>query len=208
MRLPGREDLLTVTMRQFLLDGFPVTVEGGVMDSTNSYDGSNTNFEWRIRPGWCLGYITASKKLCPLKRTRANGAGSAVVTLIVDNAAAFKAGDTLAIGATTGTIQSVNYGTNTITLTATKTWNDRDPVTGNSSLAGSGDICGILAEETFLKDEFGNMADENITYLSQAHVIQSQLLGDIASVLAITLTDPLVNRVLSKFMFNTDIGRA
>ncbi|MFH1787542.1 MAG: hypothetical protein ABH811_02015 [archaeon] len=75
--------------------------------------------------------------------TQTNGAGSDSVTLIVDNAYPFQDGwgngagggavvqaDWIAIGSVDNVVQikSIDYDTNTITLTSQVTWNDNDPI--------------------------------------------------------------------------------
>lgn len=114
-----------------------------VLDSVNAYDGGNTNRVDEIRAGWLMAQHTATTKWSPCKRTRANGAGVATATLVVSNAAAFQVGEKLQVGSNANcVISTINYLTNTITLSATKSWSDLDVVytttlkDGTTSAAG------------------------------------------------------------------------
>jgi hypothetical protein len=178
-----------------------VTLPGGVViDATNSYDGSNTSFETLIRAGWVLAKNTSTGKYVPCKRTIANGAGSSATALIVDNAAAFKAGDALQIGATTGTISTVNYTTNTITLTATKTWSDNDVVYCSSN--GTGTATCVLGEDVDLyQTDTRTNADTTAGVVYLAGVLKSdRVYGDLAAIRAVS-----ANLITKNFNVDTDI---
>jgi len=178
-----------------------VTLPGGVViDATNSYDGSNTSFETLIRAGWILAKNTSTGKYVPCKRTQANGAGSSATALIVDNAAAFKAGDALQIGATTGTISAVNYSTNTITLTATKTWSDNDVVYCSSN--GTGTATCVLGEDVDLyQTDTRTNADTTAGVVYLAGVLKSdRVYGDLAAIRAVS-----ANLITKNFNVDTDI---
>ena len=178
-----------------------VELPGGVViDATNAYDGSNTSFETLIRAGWILAQNTSTKKYVPCKRSRANGAGSATATLVVDNAAAFKAGDALQIGSTTGTISSIVYSTNTITLTATKTWSDRDVVYCTTN--GTGTATCVLGEDVDLyQTDTRTNADSTagVVYV-QGLLKADRVLGDLASIRAVS-----GNLITKNFNVDTDI---
>lgn len=178
-----------------------VQLPGGVViDATNAYDGSNTSFETLIRAGWILAQNTSTKKYVPCKRTQANGAGSSATALIVDNAAAFKAGDALQIGATTGTISSIVYSTNTITLTATKSWSDNDVVYCTSN--GTGTATCVLGEDVDLyqTDTRTNADSTAGTVYVQGLLKSDRVLGDLAAIRAVS-----GNLITKNFNVDTDV---
>lgn len=178
-----------------------VQLPGGVViDATNAYDGSNTSFETLIRAGWILAQNTSTKKYVPCKRTQANGAGSSATALIVDNAAAFKAGDALQIGATTGTISSIVYSTNTITLTATKSWSDNDVVFCSSN--GTGTATCVLGEDVDLyqTDTRTNADSTAGTVYVQGLLKSDRVLGDLAAIRAVS-----GNLITKNFNVDTDV---
>lgn len=183
--IPGQVSGRTVTNREvFLGDISHRQAFTGVIDSSKAYDGVNTSYEDELRAGCLMGRITASKKWVPLKRSRANGAGASSAALTVDDARFFKAGDALTIGSTSGVISSVNYTTNVITLTATKTWSDRDAVYATD---GSGVARAILGEFVKLKDMDldGTARDKSTSQLVVIAVARNgQILGDLATVRA------------------------
>ncbi len=151
------------------------------IDATYAYDGSNTGYERTLRPGTIMARITATKLWVPCKRTQTNaGATSAEVT--VDNAAFFKAGDKISVGADTNlTISSVDYGTNTITLSGSITYADNEAVVGSEAvLAGSEIARGVLDEEVDLYDDATRdyLDKASGRLLVEGHVVKSQLLGD------------------------------
>lgn len=171
-----------------------------VLDSVNAYDGANTNRTDELLAGLILAQITASKKWVPCKRTQANGAGSSATALIVDNARSFVAGETLQIGSTTGVISSINYGTNTITLTAAKTWSDNDVVyaitaaDGSTSLAGAEIARCILKESVRLLDgvQFStSRVDKGFVGLIGGYVNSAMILSDYAAIIASGVTNYL-----------------
>lgn len=98
-RLPGYNSLGSWTPREIKwLPGQEVACpETVIIDGANSIDGGNAGYTDELRPGWLLAMITETKKFVPVKRTLANGAGAAATALIVDNAAAFKATETITI---------------------------------------------------------------------------------------------------------------
>lgn len=172
-----REIFYSTVGQQFLPGGI-------VLDGTNARDGANVGFEFEIRAGWWLGQITASKLWRPCTRTTAVGAGVTSAALTVVNAAAFLAGDNIKIGAVAATILSINYATNVITLTATKSWADLDVVIGQD---GSQIARGINAEFARLRNF------NNTVYVPKSSVLaiagemwQEYLLGDTAAILADT----------------------
>lgn len=182
--LPGTLASRTVTPRRVLQQAGKdrEIIVAGLIDGAYSYDGSNTSYEKHVRGGWLLGRDSTSKKWAPLKRTKANGAGSATATLVVDNAAPFKAGETLVIGSTTGVISSIVYSTNTITLTATKTWGDNDPVYVSG---GFGTARGILLDDEVSLWDFEHVTnvDKSAKILVAGFADQDKILGDITAAL-------------------------
>lgn len=98
-QLPGRRTGRTVTPRSILYSvGSERMKPGGVVMSSTGNDGGNTGYTDEIREGWMLGAVTSTKERVPLKLSLTNGAGNASTSLVVDNSAAFKAGDTIQIG--------------------------------------------------------------------------------------------------------------
>lgn len=183
---PGQRSGATVNPRDVLLNDFSVATRGTI-DSANAYDGGNTGFETEMRAGLPLAQITASKKWVPVKRTTANGAGSAATALIVTDARSFKVGETLRVGSNAGcTISAINYSSNTITLSATKSWASGDAVYCDS-LAGSETTRAILNEHIVLRDEDGVVRDKLFSKGIYFGVIDnSQILGDLAAIRADT----------------------
>ena len=88
---------------------------------------------------------------------------------------------------TTGaTISSINYSTNTITLSASASWADGDGVYCDS-VAGSETCRAFLNEHVVLKDEDGVARDKQVSQLVIAGAVASgQILGDLAAVRADT----------------------
>lgn len=174
----------------------PITIDG-----TNSQDGANTGRVDELRAGWLMAQITATKKWVPCKRSQANGAGSSATALIVDNAGAFIAGETLQIGSTTGVISSVNYSTNTITLTASKSWSDNDVVytitlkDGTTTAAGAEIARAILANTVRLLSgvpfETTQLDKEGVLF-GAGYFDSTMILGDKAAILATGVTNYLV----------------
>lgn len=165
----------------FTQDG-KITYPGGIIMASTGVDGSNTGYTYEIRAGWLVGKITASGKYVPCKRTKANGAGSTVADLVVDNAAAFAAGDTITVGSNTGcVIDSVNYSTNTITLTATKSWSDNDRVFAED---GSATCRGVLDTFIKLKNENNTAAADRSADMIVAGLVNDDfVLGDLSAIL-------------------------
>lgn len=82
---------------------------------------------------------------------------------------------------TTNTISSIDYATNTLTLSAAVDVNDGDPVYAED---GSGIARGILADHIDLHDADGNAVDQVGKILIDGKVNQAYLLGDVAAVIA------------------------
>jgi len=165
------------------------------IDGTNSADGSNTGRVDEIRAGWLMAQITVGQKWVPCKRTIAHGAGSSATALIVDNAAAFVVGETLQIGSTTGIISAINFATNTITLTAAKSWSDNDVVytitfkDGSTSAAGCEIARAVLLESVRLLSDIPyetTQQDKEGVLVSRAYIDSTMVLGDKSAILAAT----------------------
>jgi hypothetical protein len=187
-QLPGQIAGETYTPRRIVLsDHGLIYAPGGVIDANNAYDGSNTGYEFQIRVGTPMARITATKLWVPCKRTTTNGAGSSSTTLVVHDARAFKAGDSIIIGSNSAvSISAINYATNTLTLASAETWSDTNAVHAND---GSETCRGFLDEWVNLKDvhfdgqlrnkPFGKLVVEG--YLDYAMV-----LGDLNAIRADT----------------------
>ena len=163
----------------------------GVMNSGTAIDGSNTGYTHIIRGGWLLGQITSTKKWVPLKRTRTKtftSSGQSVQSpastrIPVDNAAAFKAGDTIVVGGDSGlTVSSVDYTKNHITVSSAILFTANEQVYASD---GSGVCKGVLLDdEVILRDYENNTAsDKPCRVLLAAMLKESLILGDLASVI-------------------------
>ena len=109
-----------------------------------------------------------------------------MTALVVDDARAFKVGDTITVGGDTGlAISAINYSTNTLTIPSTAVA-DNDVVFCDS-LAGSEIARGVLNEFVPLKDEDGVARDKLAAHIVIAgYANPNNVLGDLASVLAAT----------------------
>lgn len=182
-QLAGMQSGRVVTTRKVLRNTDTKILIDGVMASS-AYDGGQASgYESYIRGGWILGQDSTTKRWSLCKQTRANGAGVTTATLIVDNAAAFKAGDNITVNGVAKTIQSINYSTNTITLTATASWSDRDSVLGTGGVQIARGI--LLNDEVELYNyEKRTLVEKAITIVALGEVFDASLLGDKATVFA------------------------
>lgn len=178
-QLPGYTAGPTQTPRDiFLTKTGAIEIPGGaVLDGTNGIDGSHTGYPYDLRAGWPIAKITSSGLWVPCKRTRADGAGSAATSLVVDNAAAFKAGDSILIGSAAAVaIASIDYSTDTITLAAARTWSDDDDVRTNN---GAETCRGYLGDYVRLRNDDNTAAANKPGTLIVGGVLkQSLLYGD------------------------------
>jgi hypothetical protein len=184
--LPGQWTGFANTPRDVLLSSKGVIYGRGVIDSAKAYDGAYTLYEDQIRAGTPLGQITASKLWVPCKRTTvtANGGATSANIPVVD-ARAFRAGDTISVGADTGlVIASVNYATNTITVGNSFTFANSEAVVAED---GSQTCRGILNEFVKLRDEDAIWRDKPFSMLLLAGMVDpNQILGDLAAIRADT----------------------
>ena len=182
-QIAGYQSGRVVTPRQVLRDNEHKMIIGGIMSSAG-YDGGNTNYESYIRGGWLLGLITATKKWVPCKRTTTTSSG-AVTALAVVNAAPFKVGDAIDIGADTNiVISAINYSTNTLTIPTTTVASGEAVVARDGSQIARGIL---LNDEVELYDyERRTLKDKPIQILIGGLVYNSMLLGDVAACVADT----------------------
>ena len=91
--------LRTVSERNCLLrtSDLEDAPNGAIFDATYAWDAGHVDYERYLRPGTPIAMITASGLWVPTKRSKANGGGAGATSLIVDNAAFFKTGDTISI---------------------------------------------------------------------------------------------------------------
>lgn len=199
--LPGQRDVLSVTPRKILWNEAGQVLAGGIIDATYAIDGANTSKTDELRAGWLMARITSSKLWVPLKRTQVRVASLsqsvASALIYVDNAAAFKAGDTITVNATTGlTIDSVNYSTNVITLTTTIDVDLAvgDPVFASGALAGAEIARGVLANTVRLLSGIPfdtTERDKQFQLLVAGCVDEDQVLGDRTAALESGVTNYL-----------------
>lgn len=192
--LPGQRDVYTNQPRNVLLSSDNVILGSGVIDATYAYDGANTDKEDELRAGTILAQITSSKLWVPCKRTTVaaggSGSGSGVsgTNMPVTDARAFKAGDTITVGAFTGnTISSIDYTNNVIILSSAIDYDGADDVYASGDLAGAETARLILNEHVKLKDDDAVMRDKFFgAGIVQGLVDNAKILGDLAAVRADT----------------------
>ncbi len=174
-----------------------------VLDGTNTADGANLLKTDEIRPGWALGRITATGKYCLCKRTQVNATGATGTAFVVDNAAAFRVGDAIDVGADTNlTITAINFSTNTITVGTSFTWADNEAVVARD---GSQTCRGFVRDWRKLRNATNTAAADKEAEMIDGGVLnRSALLGDIAAILAdSTSVTALGNRIR---IFNPTTG--
>lgn len=175
------------------------------IDSTYAYDGANTSYERELRKGTIMAKITSSGQWVPCKRTVvATGGGATAQAIPVVDARAFKAGDTISVGSDTGkTIASVNYSTNTITVSDTAfAFADGEAVIGSGALAGSEIARAILNEFVDLWDDRVNAVRDMATgaLCFKGNVDDDQVLGDLTAIRAAT------NYIEDHIVYKSDLG--
>lgn len=158
-----------------------------VIDASVSIDGSNVGRTDEIRAGTLMAKITATGLMCPLKRTTVAESGTVTAAVVV-NAAFFKAGDVVSIGADTGlTISAVNYSTNTITIPSTAIAAG-DAVVCTSS-PGSETARFVLRETVRLQTgvQFdSSQVNKRCSVLIGGYINAAMILGDLAAARADT----------------------
>jgi hypothetical protein len=192
--LPGSSAVRSYTPRNIYASmelGNP-GFDRGTIDATYAIDGGNTGYTQELRPGTIMARLTTSLLWVPCKRTRVNGAVSSSEALVVDDARAFKVGDEVTVGSTTGLIiEAINYSTNQITFTVdtVDAANDAIVIGSGSALAGSELARGILDEFVDLYDPHTRAnVDRQVGRIvtSNAKILTTMVLGDLTSVLAAT----------------------
>lgn len=157
------------------------TIQVPILLDSGAFDGGNTGKTGEIRAGWLLGRLSASNRFVPCKRTRANGSGSTSVTLIVDNAAAFKVGDSVTLAGTNSTaVSAINYSSNTLTLAVSRSWSD-DAVIASGD--GASVPRGVLLDNVTMQQSDESAAShKSAGMLIQGAVKVAKLLGDVSSI--------------------------
>lgn len=215
-KTPGQRTGLSITPRNILASTQGAVYLPGpvVIDATYAIDGSNTSRTDELRAGCLMARITNGLWV-PLKRTRVasgtsgSGSGQTSTTLTVDNAAFFKADDTVTVTVAAGTvnrtISSINYTTNVLTLdSAVDNPSIGGAVIARGSLAGAETCRGILAETVrLLTTEPYNTTqyDTQAPILVAGFVKNAQLLGDLAAVRA-----AMTSHYLQQFLFDDEQG--
>lgn len=141
--VPGLESGRLLQPREILFANegsirIPIAVDGVL-----GMDGGNTpTFE--LRPGWLMARISATGRWVPCKRTVALSAGSNATQVDVENANAFRVGDTIKLGESAAVaVSAIDYASHRLTLAAARTWLDADEV---YTIDGSQTCRGILAD--------------------------------------------------------------
>lgn len=199
--LPGQRTGIVTSPRDVLFSTQSVRYGRGVIDSSNAYDGANTSHEDEFRPGTILALVTASKKWVPCKRTRVTSTGGATSTALpVVDARAFKVGDTITVGSSTGiAITAINFATNVLTIASTTFANSA--VVFCDSLPGSEIARGILNEFIKLKDEDGVARDKSFGQMVLMGLVDpSIVLGDLTSI-------KLATNYLGQIQYADDAGQ-
>lgn len=188
--MPGQRTIdAGTTPREILLSGEGViTIPGpNLIDSTYAIDGSNTGRTDELRAGCLMGQITTTKQWVPMKRTTVAETGT-VTALVVTNAAFFKVGDVISVGADTAiTITAIDYTTNTLTIASTAV------VAGEAVIAttpaGAETARGILKESvrmlTGVPYDTTNR-DVAACIITSGYVDDNMVLGDLAAARADT----------------------
>lgn len=134
---------------------------GGIIDHSLCYDPGAPATGW-VRAGTIWGRVTATGKLVPCRNTQLTAtASSGQANITVRSAYGFMEGDTISVAGVSHTIDSINYSTNVITLTANLAANKAvgDAVIGRGTLlAGSEIAIGISVKDVFLWDTFQDAA--------------------------------------------------
>jgi hypothetical protein len=174
-----------------VIAGQPLTFcKGGVIDETYCHD-DGAAATYIVRQGTVMSRLTTGGALTPCRCTKlASGASSGATDIVVVNAHGFMAGDPIKInGAKDHVIDSIDYDTNTITLTVALDANQSAAaaVIGRGTLAGSEIGIGILIEDIELWNSvraarMDIMSNNNIAIVG--HFEKDRVLGDLATMRA------------------------
>lgn len=168
-------------------EGIQLLPNGIIIDKDLAIDGSNTGYTKELRPGCIMARITSTGRYVPCKRTKVNATGATGATVVVDNAAFFNAGDTISVGSDNVTIQSVDYTTNTITLTGSITYADNEDVIARGSLAGAETAVGILPVwRTLWNDDKTAYENTHASLEVAGYYFENMLIGDWTNIKADT----------------------
>lgn len=137
-----------------------------------------------IQAGTIIGKITASGKVRPCAKTKADGAGAGSSSLTVDDASNFYAGDAVYIaGSDSGETVSSKAG-NVLTLSGTATWSDDDEIGVGD---GSDTALGVLDRDvaTFHPevDEDGEAQhfEQSCMVVQRGVIDEDEVTGDLSS---------------------------
>lgn len=177
--------------KSVLMAGYPVTFcRGGVIDETYCKD-NGASKSYRIRAGTVFARLTTGEKLVPCRCTKlASSASSGATDIVVTDAHGFMAGDPIKINAAKDhVIDSIDYDTNTITLTVALDANQSAAaaVIGRAALAGSEKAIGILVEDIdlwneALEERMDIVANNNVVIAGHFEI--DRILGDLATMRA------------------------
>jgi len=190
--LPGQRTIdAGTTPREILLSGEGVrTIPGpNVIDATYAIDGSNTGRTDELRAGCLMAQIDTTKQWVPCKRTTvATGTTGTVTALTVVNAAFFKVGDIISVGADNSiTVTAIDYTTNTLTIASTAVV-DGEAVIATTP-AGSKTCRGILKESVRMLTGVpydSTNRDVNACIIVSGYIDDNQVIGDLAAIRADT----------------------
>jgi len=222
---PGQRTGITTTPRNVFIGPYSVLPGPITINATYAIDGANTNRTDELRGG-CLMARINSGLWVPLKLTRVaagfsgSGTGPGGVSLPVDDARFFKAGDPITVkrgkvnapetgsGSDLNTVvDAVDYVNNVLTLADPASDPSLgDPVFGRNALAGSGICRGILLNTVRLlsTEPFNTIEYDTVGQIVYAGLVDaSQLLGDLAAVRADTLT-----HAIKGILFDDDQGKS
>lgn len=189
-RLPGYEESPRTEPREVLRADQGTITAAVVVDGELAVDGSSPTESYDLRAGWLMGRVTATRRWTPCKRTRvansteSSSAAGSFTHFSVENAAPFRVGDVITVGANTGlTITAVNYADQRLTVDDNINVTDDEAVFAED---GSATCRGILLNFVRLRSKEGSVIHRPATLLVQGLVQTGQILGDLAAVRADT----------------------
>lgn len=153
-------------------------IQGGMtIDGTYVRDGQYETGKKIVKVGTRLAKITSSGLYAPVRASAlASAAAAADTTIEVDDATFYMAGDALSIGGTAATIDSINYSTNVITLTAAV---GADKVV-DTTVLGTGGF-GTAVAILYPDDIDVTNGDEAVGGIDHARVIEARLPGTVSA---------------------------